>query len=146
MATKVRVFKKERKVFTETKYNNDFVEFARSKKAKWDGKYWAFNEEIETEVIAKVKEIYGKFENAKYDSDVAFQTLIDDKATWGEIPVELQATLLKGNEKNKFTERKGKLWYKWSALAFESGYKINEDGTVEIDDDAVFVDFYGNRD
>ena len=144
MAT--RLFKRNGKVFTETKYNKDFVEFARSNKAKWDGKYWAFNEEIETEVIAKVKEIYGKFENAKYDSDVTFQTLIDDKATWGEIPGDLQVTLLKGNEKNKFTERKGKLWYKWSALAFESGYKINEDGTVKIDDNAVFVDFYGNRD
>ena len=141
-----RVFKKGGKVFTETKYNKDFVEFARSNKAKWDGKYWAFNEEVETEVIAKVKEIYGKFENAKYGSDVAFQTLIDDKATWGEIPKELQEKMLKGNGTNQFILEDGKLWYEWSALAFESGYKINEDGTVEIDDNAVFIDFYGDRD
>ena len=33
-----RVFKRNGKVFTETKYNKDFVEFARSNKAKWDGK------------------------------------------------------------------------------------------------------------
>ena len=38
MATKV--FKRDGKVFTETKYNKEFVEFARSKEAKWDGKYW----------------------------------------------------------------------------------------------------------
>ena len=29
-----RVFKRDGKVFTETKYNKEFVEFARSKKAK----------------------------------------------------------------------------------------------------------------
>lgn len=141
-----RVFKKDGKVMTETKYNKEFVDFARSKKAKWDGKHWSFSEEFEEEVITKVTEIYGAFKASRYDADVAFQTLIDDKATWGEIPKELQEEVLKGNEKNKFTERKGKLWYKWSALAFESGYKINEDGTVEINDDAVFVDFYGDRD
>ena len=102
--------------------------------------------ENETEVIVKVKEIYGKFENAKYDSDVSFQTLIDDKATWGEIPKELQEKMLKGNGTNQFILEDEKLWYEWSALAFESGYKINEDGTVEIDDNAVFIDFYGDRD
>lgn len=84
--------------------------------------------------------------NGKYVNDISFDTLISKKATWGEITEELQQTLLKGNEKNKFVEKNGKLWYKWSALAFESGYKINEDGTVKIDDDAVFVDFYGDRD
>ncbi len=136
-----RVFKKEGKVMTETNYNKDFVDFARSKKAKWDGKYWAFSEEIEEEVMTKVEEIYGETKTSKYDSDVAFDTLIKEKATWGEIPKELQEKMLKGNGKNKFTERKGKLWYKWSALAFESGYKINADGTVEIDDNAVFVEF-----
>lgn len=144
MAT--RLFKRNGKVFTESKYNKDFVEFSREKKAKWDGKYWSFSEEFEAEVIAKVTEIYGEFKTSKYDSDVTFQTLIDDKATWGEIPGDLQVTLLKGNEKNKFVEKNGKLWYKWSALAFESGYKINEDGTIEIDENAIFVDFYGNRD
>lgn len=136
-----RVFKRDGKVFTETKYNKEFVEFARSKKAKWDGKYWAFNEEHENEVVAKVEEVYGEAKKAKYDSDVTFQTLIDDKATWGEIPKELQEKMLKGNGKNKFMERNGKLWYKWSALTFESGYSIKEDGTVEIDDNAVFVEF-----
>mgnify|MGYP001004576012 FL=1 len=144
MAT--RVFKREGKVFTETKYNKEYVEFARSKKAKWDGKYWAFNEEFEEEVIVKVKEIYGEFKTSKYDSDVTFQTLIDDKATWGEIPKDLQEKMLKGNGTNQFILEDGKLWYEWSALAFESGYKINEDGTVEINDNAVFVDFYGDRD
>ncbi len=141
-----RVFKRNGKLFTETKYNKDFVEFARSNKAKWDGKYWAFNEEIETEVIAKVKEIYGEFKTGKYDSDVAFQDLIDNKATWGEITKELQEKMLKGNGTNQFILEDGKLWYKWSALAFESGYIIKEDGKIEINDNAVFVDFYGNRD
>lgn len=136
-----RVFKRDGKVFTETKYNKEFVEFARSKQAKWDGKYWAFSEEIEEEVMAKVEEIYGETKKAKYDSDVAFDTLIRDKATWGEIPKELQEKMLKGNGKNKFTERNGNLWYKWSTLAIENGYKINADGTVEIDDNAVFVEF-----
>lgn len=142
----IRVFKRNGKVFTETKYNNDFVEFARSKKAKWNGNYWAFNEEFEIEVTAKVKEIYGEFKTGKYDRSVAFQNLIDDKATWGEIPIELQEVMLKGNGKNKFVEKNGKLWYKWSALAFESGYRLNEDGIVEIDNDAVFVDFFEDRD
>lgn len=136
-----RVFKRDGKVFTETKYNKEFVEFARSKQAKWDGKYWAFNEELENEVVAKVEEVYGEAKKAKYDSDVAFDTLIRDKATWGEISKELQEKMLKGNGKNKFMKRNGKLWYKWSALAFESGYSIKEDGTVEIDDNAVFVEF-----
>ena len=136
-----RVFKRDGKVFTETAYNKEFVEFAREKKAKWDGKYWAFNEGFENEVIAKVEKIYGEAKKDKYDSDVAFDTLIRDKATWGEIPKELQEKMLKGNGKNKFMERNGKLWYKWSALAFESGYSIKEDGTVEIDDNAVFVEF-----
>ena len=84
--------------------------------------------------------------NGKYVDDVSFDTLISKKATWGEIKEELQQKLLKGNRKNKFVEKNGKLWYKWSALAFESGYSIKEDGTVEIDDNAVFVDFFGNRD
>ena len=141
-----RVFKRNGKVFTETKYNKEYVDFARSKKAKWDGKYWAFNGEFESEVIVKVKEIYGKFENAKYDSDVAFDTLIREKATWGEIPKDLQEKMLKGNGTNQFILEDGKLWYEWSALAFENGYKINEDGTVEINNNAVFVDFYGDRD
>ncbi|ALF24711.1 hypothetical protein [Fusobacterium nucleatum] len=141
-----RVFKRNGKVFTETKHNNDFVEFARSNKAKWDGKYWSFSEEFEAEVIAKVTEIYGEFKNGKYDSDVAFDTLIREKATWGEIPKELQEKMLKGNGTNQFILEDGKLWYEWSALAFESGYKINEDGTVEINNNAVFVDFYGDRD
>lgn len=136
-----RVFKRDGKVFTETKYNKEFVEFARSKEAKWDGKFWTFNEELEKEVVAKVEEIYGEAKKAKYDSDVAFDTLIRDKATWGEISKELQEKMLKGNGKNKFTERNGKLWYKWSTLAIENGYKINADGTVEIDDNAVFVEF-----
>ena len=136
-----RVFKRDGKVFTETKYNKVFVEFARSKEAKWDGKFWAFNEELENEVVEKVEEIYGEAKKAKYDSDVAFDTLIRDKATWGEIPKELQEKMLKGKGKNKVMERNGKLWYKWSALAFESGYSIKEDGTVEIDDNAVFVEF-----
>lgn len=136
-----RVFKKDGKVTTETKYNKEFVEFARSKQAKWDGKYWVFNEEFENEVIEKVEEVYGEAKKTKYDSDVAFDTLIRDKATWGEIPKKLQEEMLKGNEKNKFMERNGKLWYKWSALAFESGYTINADGTVEIDNNAVFVEF-----
>jgi hypothetical protein len=139
MAT--RVFKRDGKVFTETKYNKEFVEFARSKQAKWDGKYWAFNEELENEVVAKVEEIYGEAKRSKYDTDVAFQTLIDNKATWGEIPKELQEKMLKGNDTNQFILEDGKLWYKWSALAFESGYTINDDGTVEIDDNAVFVRF-----
>lgn len=136
-----RVFKRDGKVFTETKYNKEFVEFARSKQAKWNGKFWAFNEELENEVVAKVEEIYGEAKKAKYASDVAFDTLIRDKATWGEIPNDLQKKMLKGNGKNKFIERNGKLWYKWSALAVESGYSIKEDGTVEIDDNAVFVEF-----
>lgn len=139
MAT--RVFKRDGKVFTETKYNKEFVEFARSKQAKWNGKYWAFNEELENEVVAKVEEIYGEAKRSKYDSDVAFDTLIRDKATWGEIPKELQEKMLKGNDTNQFILEDGKLWYKWSALAFESGYTINDDGTVEIDDNAVFVRF-----
>ena len=84
--------------------------------------------------------------NGKYVDDVSFDTLISKKAIWGEITEELQQKLLKGNGKNKFVEKNGKLWYKWSALAFESGYSIKEDGTVEIDDNAVFVDFFGNRD
>lgn len=54
--------------------------------------------------------------------------------------------MLKGNGKNKFVEKNGKLWYKWSALAFENGYKINEDGSIKIDNNAVFVDFYEKRD
>ena len=136
-----RVFKRDGKVFTETKYNKEFVEFARSKQAKWDGKYWAFNEELENEVVAKVEEIYGEAKRSRYDSDVAFDTLIRDKATWGEIPKELQEKMLKGNDTNQFILEDGKLWYKWSALAFESGYTINDDGTVEIDDNAVFVRF-----
>lgn len=136
-----RVFKRDGKVFTETKYNKEFVEFARSKEAKWDGKYWAFNEELENEVVAKVEEIYGEAKRSKYDSDVAFDTLIREKATWGEIPKELQEKMLKGNDTNQFILEDGKLWYKWSALAFESGYTINDDGTVEIDDNAVFVRF-----
>lgn len=144
MAT--RVFKKDGKVMTETKYNKEFVEFAREKKAKWDGKYWSFSEEFENEVIEKVEKVYGEAKKTKYDSDVAFQTLIDDKATWGEIPKELQEKMLKGNGTNQFILEDGKLWYEWSALAFENGYKINEDGTVVIEDNAVFVDFYGNRD
>ncbi len=139
MAT--RVFKREGKIFTETKYNKEFVEFARSKQAKWNGEYWAFNEELENEVVAKVEEIYGEAKRSKYDTDVAFQTLIDNKATWGEIPKELQEKMLKGNDTNQFILEDGKLWYKWSALAFESGYTINDDGTVEIDDNAVFVRF-----
>lgn len=136
-----RVFKRDGKVFTETKYNKEFVEFARSKQAKWNGEYWAFNEELENEVVAKVEEIYGEAKRSKYDTDVAFQTLIDNKATWGEIPKELQEKMLKGNDTNQFILEDGKLWYKWSALAFESGYTINDDGTVEIDDNAVFVRF-----
>jgi hypothetical protein len=136
-----RVFKRDGKVFTETKYNKEFVEFARSKQAKWDGKYWAFNEELENEVVAKVEEIYGEAKRSKYDSDVAFDTLIREKATWGEITKELQEKMLKGNGTNQFILEDGKLWYKWSALAFESGYTINDDGTVEIDDNAVFVKF-----
>ena len=118
MAT--RLFKRNGKVFTETKYNKDFVEFARSNKAKWDGKYWAFNEEIETEVIAKVKEIYGEFKASRYDADVAFDTLIREKATWGEIPKDLQEKMLKGNDTNQFILEDGKLWYKWSGLTLES--------------------------
>lgn len=136
-----RVFKRDGKIFTETKYNKKFVEFARSKQGKWDGKFWTFNEELENEVVEKIEEIYGEAKKAKYDSDVAFDTLIRDKATWGEISKELQEKMLKGNGKNKFTERNGKLWYKWSTLAIENGYKINADGTVEIDDNAVFVEF-----
>lgn len=136
-----RVFKRDGKIFTETKYNKEFVEFARSKQAKWDGKFWAFNEELENEVVTKVEEIYGEAKRSKYDSDVAFDTLIREKATWGEITKELQEKMLKGNGTNQFILEDGKLWYKWSALAFESGYTINDDGTVEIDDNAVFVKF-----
>lgn len=136
-----RVFKRDGKIFTEIKYNKEFVEFARSKQAKWDGKFWAFNEELENEVVTKVEEIYGEAKRSKYDSDVAFDTLIREKATWGEITKELQEKMLKGNGTNQFILEDGKLWYKWSALAFESGYTINDDGTVEIDDNAVFVKF-----
>ncbi len=137
-----KVFKKDKKVITETAYNKDFVEFAREKKAKWDGKYWNFSEKFEKEVIEKLKEIYGEVKNGKYDTDVIYDRLIDEKATWGECTNELKEVFLKGNKKNKFTLKNGKLWYKWTLLCFTEGFKINENGNIEIKDSAVFVDFF----
>ena len=66
-----RVYKREGNIVTVTGYDEKFVEFARSKKAKWNKykKSWNFNESLEQEVLEKVKEIYGEFVNTVYGWD-----------------------------------------------------------------------------
>ena len=130
-----RVFKKDGKVFTETKYNKEYVDFARSKKAKWDGKYWNFSEEFENEVTEKVTEIYGKYENAKYNwdnkSDIYFDLVNnqDLKITFNEVSTELQNIFRTTDF--RFVERDSKI-----ILFFNSLW-------IENSDDRKYLDYVG---
>ena len=147
MAKIVKVFKRNNKVVTETPYNSKFVEFARESKAKWNSneKTWTFKKEL-NEIREKVIEIYSDFLiiDGKYDRDVIYDDLIENKATWGECSTNLKEALLKGNKKSKFIIEDGKLWYKWSSLCFKQGFKIDDNGNISIEENAVFEDFFEN--
>lgn len=156
-----RVFKREGKVFTETKYNMEFVEFARSKKAKWDGKYWSFSEEFEKEVIEKVKEIYGEIVNSIYGWDNRYDIYFDLINNPG---LEIKFNLLDEELKEifrttdfRFVERNNKIILFFNSLGIENsddrkyldyvgldptGYTVDfEKEILEIKDDAKLVIF-----
>lgn len=140
-----RVFKRNGKVTTETGYNKEFVEFARSKKAKWDGKYWNFSEEFENEVTEKVTEIYGKYENTKYNwdnkSDIYFDLVNnqDLKITFNEVSTELQNIFRTTDF--RFAEREGKVILFFDSLGIENADNRKNFDFVGLDPSGYTVDF-----
>ena len=136
-----RVFKRDGKVFTETKYNKEFVEFARSKKAKWDGKYWAFNEDFENDVMVKVEEIYGsKIVTAIYDEDNRFNAYHDIEngieVTLKNFDEKMQKVLKE--ESFKFAKREEKIYLYFECLGVNNGDYIDY---VGLEESEYTVDF-----
>ena len=136
-----RVFKRDGKVFTETKYNKEFVEFARSKQAKWDGKYWAFNEDFENDVMVKVEEIYGsKIVTSIYNEDNRFNAYhnIENgiKATLKDFDKKMQKTLK--DEDFRFAKRGDKIYLYFDCLGVNNGDYIDY---VGLEESEYTVDF-----
>ena len=136
-----RVFKRDGKVFTETKYNKEFVEFARSKQAKWNGEYWTFNEELENEVIAKVEEIYGsKIVSSIYDENNRFNAYHDIEngieVTLKDFDKKMQKTLKE--EDFRFAKREDKVYLYFDCLGVNNGDYIDY---VGLEESEYTVDF-----
>lgn len=139
-----RIFKRNGKVFTETAYNKEFVEFARSKKAKWDGKYWSFSEEIKNEIMAKVTEIYGgKIITSIYDDTNRIQVYFDLqnglKAKFSDFDKKMQDFFR--TEGFGFCEREGKVFLYFPILEIENADDRNFIDYVGLDPAGYTVDF-----
>lgn len=140
-----RVFKKDGKVFTETKYNKEYVDFAKSKKAKWDGKHWSFSEEVEEEVIEKVKEIYGEIVNSIYGWDNRYDIYLDLINNPG---LEIKFNLLDEELKEifrttdfRFVERDSKIILFFNSLGIENSDDRKYLDYVGLDPTGYTVDF-----
>ena len=157
-----RVFKRNDEIITVTGYNEKFVEFAREKKAKWDKykKSWSFDQNLEKEVIEKVKEIYGgKIITSVYDDTNRIQVYFDLqnglKAKFSDFDKKMQDFFR--TEGFRFCEREGKVFLYFPILEIENaddrnfidyvgldptGYKVDfEKEILEIKDNAEFVVF-----
>lgn len=104
-----RIWKKgNNKVVTQTPYNEEFVEFARNKKAKWNNseKLWTFTD-IDFEIIKSEMEKYYseiKIGKVQIDDPFNFDLLREEPHEWQQLSKELQDYFLDRIER---IEKKG---------------------------------------
>lgn len=104
-----------------------------------------YEEELENEVTEKVTEIYGKYENTKYNwdnkSDIYFDLVNnqDLKITFNEVSTELQNIFRTTDF--RFTEREGKIILFFDSLGIENADNRKNFDFVGLDPSGYTVDF-----
>lgn len=132
-----RIWRKGNSVVSKTPYNEEFINFAREQKAKWNSseKTWTFTDLDLESVKAKMKKYFevvvGKIQ---LHDEGNFAILREEKHEWQELSKELQNYLL---ERAKPREKNGKLVI---SFGMSIGLKINATKTENgftIDDTAI---------